>query len=198
NAVDVCAFNDIVVVADSERGISVFNVFNRMAPLIIAQVDTPGTAQRVSCSGNLIAVADGAAGLAVVDITDPPAAHIRQQEVVGGFDGGLQDLASVASPYISTPNRRLFVGGGIAYAVHGKGCNTFNLTNGVQPVLIAAGSTTQFGWKQLIPNGSGLAVGAVDNNFALDGPNDVSLYNVSDPANVNRFLTTFQTPGTSE
>src|SRR5207247_1554896 len=118
--------------------------------------------------------------------------------VVGGFDGGLQDLASVASPYISTPNRRLFVGGGIAYAVHGKGCNTFNLTNGVQPVLIAAGSTTQFGWKQLIPNGSGLAVGAVDNNFALDGPNDVSLYNVSDPANVNRFLTTFQTPGTSE
>jgi hypothetical protein len=83
-AVDVCAFNEIVVVADSERGVAVFNVFNRMAPLIVAQVDTPGNATAVACSGNLIAVADGIAGLAIIDISDPPNARITRQLNVGG------------------------------------------------------------------------------------------------------------------
>src|SRR6185503_2337732 len=79
NAVDVAAFNDLVVVADSDRGISVFNVFNRMDPVIVAQVDTPGTATAVAIAGNLIAVADGPAGLAIVDISDPPNARIIHQ-----------------------------------------------------------------------------------------------------------------------
>jgi hypothetical protein len=83
-AVDVCAFNDIGVVANSSAGISVFNVFNRMAPLIIAQVETPGTATAVACAGGLIAVADGSAGLAIVDISDPPNAGIIHQVDVGG------------------------------------------------------------------------------------------------------------------
>ena len=78
-AVDVAAFNDIVVVADSDRGIAVFNIFNAMDPLIIAQVNTPGNAQAVALAGNLIAVADGPQGLAIVDVSDPPAATIVRQ-----------------------------------------------------------------------------------------------------------------------
>lgn len=94
-AVDVCAINNLAVVADSDRGITVFNVFNRMAPLVIAQVDTPGTAQAVACSGNLVAVADGAAGLAVIDITDPNKAAIQFQIGVNQFRGG--DVIAVAA-----------------------------------------------------------------------------------------------------
>ncbi len=83
-AVDVCALNDIAVVADSGAGISVFNVFTGMNPVIIAQVDTPGTALAVACAGRWIAVADGSTGLAIIDISDPPAARIVHQVNLGG------------------------------------------------------------------------------------------------------------------
>ncbi len=47
-AMDVTTFDDVAVMADSTNGISVFNVFNTMSPIIIAQVDTPGTARAVA------------------------------------------------------------------------------------------------------------------------------------------------------
>jgi len=81
-AVDVCAINDIAIVANREAGVSVLNVAGQNA-IRIAEVDTPGTALRVACSGNLIAVADGPAGLAIIDITDPPASRITNQINLG-------------------------------------------------------------------------------------------------------------------
>lgn len=39
-AVDVAARDDLAVVADSRGGVAVFNIFNRMSPLIIAQAET--------------------------------------------------------------------------------------------------------------------------------------------------------------
>lgn len=81
-AVDVCAINDLAVVANREAGVSVLNVAGQN-PIRIAEVDTPGTALRVACFGNLIAVADGPAGLAIIDITDPPAARILHQVNLG-------------------------------------------------------------------------------------------------------------------
>ncbi|MBI1928046.1 Ig-like domain-containing protein [Candidatus Poribacteria bacterium] len=261
-AVDVCALNDIAVVADSDAGISVFNVFTGMNPVIIAQVDTPGTALAVACAGRWIAVADGSAGLAIVDISDPPAARIVHQVNLGGtaqavtaggniayfgtstglivavdlasgavldqvtvggaiqdvviggdtlyaltvgtlhalplFEGKLQVASSVASPGGTGAGRRrlrLFIGGGIAYATHTSGYNTFDLTDPLHPVLITAGSTPQLGWKQIGVNGSGLGVAAVSPNSTDDGPHNISLYDVSSPIQTNAFLTEFQTPG---
>jgi hypothetical protein len=259
NAVDVCAVNDIAVVADSGAGVTVFNVFNGLNPTRIAQVDTPGNAQRVACSGNLIAVADGPAGLAVIDITDPPAARVARQIPLGGnaqavaAGGGLAygglasgqvvavDLASgtilqrtsvpgaiadlglstdflyvitqdrlhtfaiqdgelvlrnsVASPFFSSEQRRLFVGDRFAYAVQNEGVNTFSLADPAAPVLANSTNTTQFGWKQFVPNGSGLALVAADDNLALDGRNDIYLYDLIDPANPPSSGTEFPTPG---
>lgn len=103
-AVDVCAVNDIAIVADSAAGVTVFNVFNRMAPIRIAQVDTPGNATAVTCSGNLVAVADAQAGLAVIDIADPPNARIVRQVNISDLGGGkarcvaaVSDLAFVGT-----------------------------------------------------------------------------------------------------
>ncbi|MCH8290642.1 Ig-like domain-containing protein [Candidatus Poribacteria bacterium] len=262
-AVDICAVNDIAIVADSEAGVSVFNVFNGMNPTIIAQVDTPGVAQAVACAGDRIAVADGDAGLAIIDISDPPAAQIIYQLnlsgsaqavavagdiayvgtssgqlvsvdmasgtvleqigigtsisdiAIGGdalyvlttgtlhtlpsfVEGDLQVVSAVASPgSIGAGSRslRLFVGGGIAYATHTSGYNTFDLADPFQPILIAQGSTGQFGWKQIIPNGSGLGVAAVSPNSGDGGPRHISLYDVRNPAQTNVFLTQFETPG---
>src|SRR5262249_54780591 len=104
-AVDVCALNDMAVVADSDAGVAVFNVFAGMNPTLIARVDTPGNARAVACAGSLIAVADGPAGLAVVDISDPPAARLARQGDVGGPAQAVAVVAGIA--YVGTSNGRL-------------------------------------------------------------------------------------------
>jgi hypothetical protein len=261
-AQDVCAFNDLVFVADGSAGLSVFSALNGRDPTTIARISTPGTARAVACSdGGLVALACDDAGLVIVDITDPPAARILHQIFVGGSAlsvaaaGGIAyvglssgriaavDLASGAvlehvtigepivdvgiegeqlhaltpnalhalslnagrvirggsasspfgSTFVALPNRRLFVGGGIAYAVHGRGYNTFDLTRPPRPVLIRAGSTGQIGWRHLVLNGSGLGVAAVAVNSNSLG--DAWLYDVRDPQQTDVFLTAFTTPG---
>ncbi|MFN8439947.1 MAG: Ig-like domain-containing protein [Caldilineaceae bacterium] len=261
-AVDVCVQNNLAVVADSEAGVSFFNVFDVANPLLVAQVDTPGIAKRVACGNNRVAVADGDSGLALIDISNVATARIASQialsdtatavAVAGklayvGTAGnqivivdlqsgaklgqvtmgeGIQDLrvngdylyalttAKLYSFLISknlliaqnsadAPGTvgaggrlwRLFAGDGLAYATHSKGYDTFDLSQPGSPQLIAAGNTTQFGWKQLISNGSGLGVAAVGANSTDDGAHDISLYDISDPAQTNQFLTTFTTPG---
>lgn len=80
-AVDICAINNLAIVAMGQAGIAVFNVKDGFEPVRIAQVNTPGNAVAVSCFSDLVVVADGNRGLAVVDISDPAgAAIIRQVE----------------------------------------------------------------------------------------------------------------------
>jgi hypothetical protein len=62
-------------------------------------------------------------------------------------------------------------------------------------VLIAAGNTQQAGWRQIVANGSGLGVAAVGVNPTETEPQDIYLYDVSNPAQTNNFLTAFPTPG---
>jgi hypothetical protein len=77
--------------------------------------------------------------------------------------------------------RRVTVGGGIGYAVHARGYNTFNLADPKQPLLIASTNTSQFGWKEIVLNGAGLALAAAGPSSTHDGRHDISLYDVSDP-----------------
>lgn len=115
--------------------------------------------------------------------------------VVDYQSGNLIVLGSTDSPFVTTPNRRLFVGGGVAYTVHGKGYNTFSLADPTLPVLISAANTGEFGWKQVALNGSGVAVAAAGPNATDDGQHNVQLYDASDPSQTNVFLTEFATPG---
>ena len=260
-AQDVCAVNDIAVVADGSRGVSIFNVFSGMNPIAVAQVDTPGTAQAVACSASRVAVADLNQRLAIIDISDPPAAAIFAQVDVGSAvksvaiagdvvyaglhgrlvavdlvtgvqldrvnisgvvhdigvgrgviyahtadtlysiqpePGALEILSSTPSPGsigAGQRRRRLFVGASVAYAAHTSGYNTFDLTDPLAPTLITAGSTSQFGWKQIVANGSGLGIAAVSPNSTDDGPHHVSVYDVSDPTITDAFAAELETPG---
>ena|GEM_PF-1968634 len=90
---------------------------------------------------------------------------------------------------------RLFVGGGLAYATHTQGYNTFDLTLPKQPVLLKAGQTQQFGWKQIVTNGAGVGVAAVGPNSTNDSQHNISLYDVRDPQQTDVFITEFDTPG---
>ena len=173
SALDVCAINNVAIIADSNRGITVFNVFNRMAPLIIAQVDTPGTAQAVACSGDLVAVADGPAGLAIIDITDPNTAAIKLQIASTRFGGGnvicvaaVGDLAFVgtsagwlASVELSSGIvlSRLNLGatvydvavdGEMLYAIRGNELRSFRYNGGL-PIALGSVGVSGFGAEGL-------------------------------------------------
>lgn len=82
-AVDVSAANDLAAVACKDYGLVLFNVFNGLDPVRIGQVETPGEALRVASAGTVAAVADGAKGLAIVDLSEPPAARIQYQVSLG-------------------------------------------------------------------------------------------------------------------
>jgi len=123
SAVDVFAANDVALVAETGSGVSIFNIFNGMSPVLIAQVATAGTARAVASEGNFMAVADGAAGVAIVDISSPPAARLLTEinlgsdaqsvAVVGGVAYvGLQNGVLTTVDLISgTVLQRLLLGG---------------------------------------------------------------------------------------
>lgn len=93
---------------------------------------------------------------------------------------------------------RLFAGGGVAYATFTSGYDIISLADPRQPTLAGSINTQQFGWKQIVANGSGLGLAAVSPNSTDDGPHDVSLYNVGPDGTTSQFLTTFVTPGLAE
>ena len=105
--VDVCAFNDIVGLACLDRGAAVFNVFNGLAPRQIALVDTPGEARAVACAGSDLAVADGPAGLAIIDLRDLAAIQIRAQVALGSYAEAVASAGGVA--YVGLRNGQLVV-----------------------------------------------------------------------------------------
>lgn len=263
NALDICAANNLALVADSSEGILIYNIFDSLAPLQISQVQTAGSAQALHCSGNLVAVADGSRGLTIVDITDPVVAQVIHEVPVGhatsvttagdliafaGLRSGevvavdmlsgvqlgkskvselaIQDLflagdhlyvldagnlhvtqfvnglfrvsGSVTSPggvNTAVGRNRLFVGGDVAYATHRRGYNTIDVSNPLEPSLIAHRNSGQFGWKHIVLNGSGLGIAAVSPNQSFDGPHHISIYNTSDPNNVDDFQFEIVTPG---
>lgn len=109
-ALHIHAFNNLAIVAERDRGVTVFNIFNAMAPVIVAQVATPGDANAVHYSGRYVAVADGSAGLAIIDIEDPPAAtviHQIPQTVLGGTAQAVVTSAGLA--YVGLGNGKLAV-----------------------------------------------------------------------------------------
>lgn len=83
-ALDVAAANNLAVTANGTRGITVFNALSGLNPTRVAEVDTPGSAMAVATSVDFVAVADGFAGLAVVDLTNREAIGIRHQIWLGG------------------------------------------------------------------------------------------------------------------
>lgn len=158
NAVDICAVNELVIVANGSRGISVFNVFNGLDPTIVAEVETPGIALGVHCSGDLVAVADNTAGLAIVDIADPPASRIIHQlptTVLGGaaksvvtgggiaFVGLTSGDIAVVDLASGTLLERLDLSGGAVQDVTLSGDHLYVMKNGSLIVVENSGGVLQ-------------------------------------------------------
>ena len=265
-AVDVCAFNNLVAVAEGDQGVSIFDASNPMAPVRLAQFNPGGSASAVAMGPGFVVAADGAAGLAIIDVSDALTPQLRgmvglgaaarsvalngRLAYVGLVSGrlaivdvaaaqlvklvnlapaGIEDVLVVSDTVyalseglvtavsliedggavvgtvvwpgsLNSPafRRRLTAGDGVLYATSVNGYNVFDLTNPSKPKLQAAQNLPQRGWKQMVVNGSGFGVAAVDANTTADGKHDVSLYSLPSPGGAPSLVTTFPTPGVAQ
>jgi hypothetical protein len=83
-AMDVCALNNVAVVADGLGGVVVFDATDPFNPVQAAVVPTIALATAVARAGNFVAVAQGDAGLTVLDITTPSNPRNRYDLFLGG------------------------------------------------------------------------------------------------------------------
>ena len=90
--------------------------------------------------------------------------------------------------------RHLSLAGNLLYAQHSVGFNVFDLADPVAPLLLRDVGTSTASWRDLVPNGTGLAFGAVN----AQGNDDVALYNLQPGGTNALFVATFATPGSAE
>lgn len=85
---DVCAFNDLVFTANGSAGVTVFNVFNGMRPVIIDQIDTGASANLVACNGPFVAIASDDT---LYSVTLTNLSVIQVSSKISGASGPLSD-----------------------------------------------------------------------------------------------------------
>jgi hypothetical protein len=83
-AQDICAVNELAVIADGPAGVAVFDVSTPLNPIRVAEVQTRGAAMAVAASGQFVAAAEGPQGLAVIDISTPANAFLAHEVPIGG------------------------------------------------------------------------------------------------------------------
>jgi hypothetical protein len=216
NVQRVAFANGLVLAAQPDKGLAIVDLSDLASPQI-RTVALSG-AQTVVGTGSRAFVGTSSGAIVLIDI---PRANVLNYFAVAnavwdlaidrGYLYALTDdhllvlstdgaslAGSALSPFIATPNRRLSMGGGLAYTVHAKGYNVLDLTDPARPSLIRPGNTTQFGWRDLVSNGSGIGLATVGPNAPDNDPRDVSIYDLSLKTNTNLFITQLQTPGSAE
>ncbi len=218
NAIDVLR----IAVADGPQGLAVVDLELPSNARITRQVPLSGFANAVAVRGGLAYVGSSNGDLSVVDMGTGslldrfrlPGAPNLQDVVISGQtlfllstdrlfavpldEGELRVSSNLPSPGgVGAGQRRLrlFVADGKAYASHTSGFNVFDVSDRTNLRSLRQNNTNSRGWKQIVPNGSGLGLAAVDANSTPDGPHDVSLYNLGADGLALNFIATFQTPG---
>jgi hypothetical protein len=221
NAVAVASGGGFVAVADYQGGLAVIDVADVGAVRLARQVALGGFATAVATDGLTTWVGTEAGQLVAVDLET---GAILQRLTLGGGAvedlalagdhlyvlsvGALRVVPlrtgtlSVAATLSLSGNRgaggrrlRVFAGGNRLYAAHTAGFHSVNIANPLAPQLIRSFTDGQFGWKQIVANGSGLGLAAADVNSTSDGAHDVSLYTLGADGATPVFQTTFPTPG---
>ena len=155
-ATDVCVAAGLALVATEAHRLDVFNVFSGLAPTRLASIALPGTPRAtdvadVAFDGRWAAVAMGAPGVALVNLSDPTAAtvsaHVEtgpgatcaailgSHVLVGREDGGLTVIdvwsATIRQELDFRQNRPvldLAISGEHAYALDNRNLHTLTIT----------------------------------------------------------------------
>ncbi len=154
---DVAISGNYAYVA-AQGALSVFDISIPAHPVMVAIVDTPGSAEGVAVSGNFAYVADWDAGLRVINITDP--------------------TAPVEVGSIDTPGYAygVAVSGSYAYvADHAAGLRIINISAPAFPSNAGSSDTPGYAWSVAVSN---------DYAYVADGFAGLRVLNVSNPAAV--------------
>ncbi|MBN9693982.1 MAG: Ig-like domain-containing protein [Verrucomicrobia bacterium] len=212
-----------LLVACREAGVAILDLADPTAPSLRGQLNLRSPVRSVATRAN-----SGFAGLesgALVWIDLPTATEslriglgrpIEDLSVTGDYlyaltsqelhvislaGGTLEYRGSISVPgTIGAGQRRLrlFTGGGLAYAVDTRGFRVIDLSLPDQPKLLRDLEPGGFGWKQLVPTGTGTALVAVDANSTDDGAHDVSLFDLQPGGTNAAVMTQIETPGLAE
>lgn len=109
---------------------------------------------------------------------------------------GLTEIGRVevgGSPSPETRGKQVFIGDEVAYVGFFRGYAVIDNSNPAIPVITGTPSRTQSAVHGLAANGSGLLLPVTSFNGPLTL--GLSIYDVSDPADVSKFLTSVDTPG---
>ncbi|MCG8455387.1 MAG: Ig-like domain-containing protein, partial [Holophagales bacterium] len=159
----------------TDRGVSVLDVQDPAAPLEAATVETAGRARALALEGDLLAVADGEGGLALIDVADPERPEF---------------LSSVATSNSSTSNASaVALRGGRAWTAEGQGrrlggLRALRVEDPALATLVGASS-----------NAFGLNAIAIDGPIALTSDfffvNAVPIFDISGPNPIFRTALNF-------
>jgi hypothetical protein len=219
-ALAVAGAGTTLAVADDVAGVAILDVASPSAPALRAQTRFTRPARAVAILEGSVVVGLGSGELVVLTDTGiersrTPADNRMVQDVLALngllyvlknatlqtflFDGTtLTAVGSLDSPgTVGAGGRRwrLAGGGNRLYATHGRGFNVFDISAPNTPNLLRSLNTAQFGWKQIVPDGAGWGLAAVDANSTDDGAHDVSLYSLGADGTGTNVVSTLSTPG---
>lgn len=208
-----------VAVAVGSAGVALVRLDDPVAPRIERVVELGGIAQTVTAdaesayvglrSGELVRVELvtgtvagrlplGAAVDGVAMTGDLVAVLTRTALVLvepGDTELTVRGSTNVAgSPLPLDGTRTLFVGGGLAYVGHFTGYSVVDIRDPETPRVIGTPPTSQSATHGLAATGSGRLLALT--SFAGQTTLALSLFDSSDPTQVNRFLVSLDTPGT--
>ncbi|MEO8425691.1 MAG: hypothetical protein ABI651_01130 [Verrucomicrobiota bacterium] len=196
-AIDVCAVNDLVFVANSDHGVAIFDVHNPAAPLLVAVAGPADPALSVSAGGGFLAVANGPAGVSLFDVSQPSQPGLNWQTklsgtvqavtragplTVAGQDSGeivvlneFGEILNSLKPGGATPIQDLAVSEGVVYALQASKLHALSLADGG---LTLASSTP---WNGVQGASFRLRLFAAANHLLATSTSGYSVFDLSDP-----------------
>ena len=201
--------------------LALLDLSNLSAVKVIGQLTLGGTPRAVAAAGGVAYAGLDNGQVVAVDMAT--ATELLRADVTGG--ASIEDLAfagdvlyvrtagmvfavqvqpdglTVAGNAPVNPNSgggrlRLVAGAGLAYASWSNGWTVLSLADPLHPALAQTPSTTQRGWREMVPTGSGLGVGIESVNPGAKA--NVDLYGLGAGGTGSQFLATFPTPGQAE
>ena len=221
NAVAVACAGTYVCVADDQAGLAIIDVGDPANIRLARQIAFGASATAVASDGITAYVGTGNGRVVAVDLASglilsnlPTGGSAVEDMCLAGdmlylldastlrvFNSanGVPQAAGSIGVSLQRGNMslkfRLFCDGKTAYCTHSRGYEIVNVENPAALQLVRSHSDNQFGWKQMVANGSGLGIAVSSPNSTPDGPHDIDLYNVGADGRQTNFITTIVTPG---
>lgn len=222
SAVAVASAGNYVCVADEQAGLAIIDVGDTLNIRLAQQIPLGAVVTAVASDGLSAYVGTGAGELVGVDLAtglitsrlktggstpediqiagetlyvlDSSTLRIYRLTNGGTVAAGTVALSGLVRGGLNLPFR-LFCDGRTAYCTHSRGYQIVDVTNPAAPQVVSQYVDGQFGWKQIVANGSGLAIAATEPNPNQAGPHDISLYDVGEDGRSTVFGSTIETPG---